>query len=654
MNTKVNAKTGIIINNLVKAIKFIMILFLSTLTLHASKNIDVSWHIHSYYEEDSRSFNIYDILKLEKQNKFQDYDNKGSVFSKGYTKSTYWIKVLIDNKTSSNAIRSFQLDNSWLDEVDIYLVQDNYILHNWMIGDKRIHNPSNHKSLHPNIELNVPSGKSILYLKVSTVEAFIVPFTIDTPDNISQSTLLKLSFFAALYATIFIMALYHLLLFFSSRDKSYLFYTFFMFSFILTNSSYSGFQYQIFLHDSLCLPSFLNAFYIFTYQYIGVLFVIIFLDTKRTMPKVHRLLLSFIAIDISIQVITYIFELEHLKQSLAVASLTIFGPMLLWVSLYALKNNSQSNRIFAWGIFFSLIGSTITALCAYGLLPYTFFYFHAVEFGFLIDAVLISLALASKLKYISNQLHDTIATLKEKDIQIEKEIQARLASEYISYENSKLANLGEMIGNIAHQWRQPLAQLSYINAFLHEYIPSKDKKVIEKLEKTDNIIEFMSDTLNNFQDFYINDDTETSFKLYDTIKTVLDLTKHSIELNSIKIILDIDNTITIHGNKNLYAQVVLSLIQNSATVIKDRNIENSFIRISLKLENSKSYLSIEDNAEGIKFMPIEKIFSIFVKTPKSSSTGIGLYMSKKIIVHKFQGTINVSNTKNGALFIIVV
>jgi signal transduction histidine kinase len=634
--------------------KLLIILFLCILPLHASKNTDVTWYIDSYYQDVSNDLNINDIFKLEKQNKFQHYTNSENVFSKGYTKDTYWIKVLIHNATASNARRDFQLDNSWLDEVDMYLVQDTHIISHWINGDKRIYKPSNNKSLHPNIQLNIPNGKSILYIKVSTEEAFIVPFTIDTTENISQSTLLKLSFMAALYATIFIMALYHLFLFFYSRDKNYLFYTLFMFIFILTNSSYSGFQYQLFLHDSLSLPSFLNALYIFTYQYIGVLFVMSFLETKRTMPKIHRILLSFLAINISIHVVTYILGLTHLMQTIAVISMTIFGPMLLAISLYALKNNSQSNRLFALGIFFSLIGSTVTALCAHGILPYTFLYFHAVEFGFIIDAVLISLALASKLKHISNQLLDTIGILKEKEVQIQKEIHSRLVSERISYENSKLANLGEMIGNIAHQWRQPLAQLSYINAFLQEHLTNKDEKVILKLQKTDNIIGFMSDTLNNFQNFYINDNTETNFKPSDVINTVLDLTRHSIELNSIKIILDIDSTLTIYGNKNLYAQVVLALIQNSATTTKERNIQNPFIHISLKQENLKSRLNIEDNAEGIKVVPAQNIFSLFVKTPESSSMGIGLYMSKKIIVEKFCGTIEVQNTADGALFIVVV
>jgi hypothetical protein len=207
--------------------KLFIILLLCILPLQASGTQDVTWKINAYYEDTSNKLSINAVLTITKQNQFENYLQSDTVFSKGYTKSTYWIKVLLHNATPKNAQRGFQLDHSWLDEIDLYLVQDTHILHQWMYGDKRPYNLTYNKSLHPHIKLNIPSGTSILYLKVSSEEPLIVPFTIDTLDNTTHATLIKLSFFAAIYAAVFIMALYHLFLFFSIREKNYLFYTLF-------------------------------------------------------------------------------------------------------------------------------------------------------------------------------------------------------------------------------------------------------------------------------------------------------------------------------------------------------------------------------------------------------------------------------------------
>ena len=219
----------------------------------------------------------------------------------------------------------------------------------------------------------------------------------------------------------------------------------------------------------------------------------------------------------------------------------------------------------------------------------------------------------------------------------------------IMQEQSKFAALGEMIAIIAHQWRQPLAQLNFNNIFLKKKI--KDVKLKKELEDNEEIIHFMSDTIRNFEDFYKKSDN-TNFNPIESIKQVFKIVESIIELRGINIQKNISSTLTIYGNPNSLSQVLLSIIQNSLDAIKLRDIDNPFIKIKLFDTDEYIVVTIEDNAGGIKEEPISKIFEPFISKKKIPSTGIGLYMSKLIIQEKFNGKIEAKNSGNGAIFTI--
>ncbi len=216
-------------------------------------------------------------------------------------------------------------------------------------------------------------------------------------------------------------------------------------------------------------------------------------------------------------------------------------------------------------------------------------------------------------------------------------------------EQSKFAALGEMIAIIAHQWRQPLAQLNFNTIFLKKKV--KDEEVKKELENNEDIIHFMSDTIKNFEDFYKKSDN-SNFNPIISIKQVFKIVDSIIKLREIKIIKEINSKIFIYGNSNSLAHVILSIIQNSLDAIKLREIKEAFIKITLNDSEKYIVITIEDNAGGIKEEPISKVFQPFISKKKIPSTGIGLYMSKLIIEDKFSGKIKAENTKNGAKFSI--
>jgi len=216
-------------------------------------------------------------------------------------------------------------------------------------------------------------------------------------------------------------------------------------------------------------------------------------------------------------------------------------------------------------------------------------------------------------------------------------------------EQAKFAALGEMIAIIAHQWRQPLAQLSFNCMYLKKKI--KDPQLIDEAEKNQDIIHFMSETITNFQDFYKKTDN-TNFNPIVSIEQALKIVDSSLNLSQVKVIKETESKLIIFGNSNSLAHVVLSIIQNIVDVVKTRNIHDPTIKISLKDTNKNIILNIEDNAGGIKVNPIEDIFKPFNSKKSTPSTGIGLYMSKLVVENQFNGTIKADNVKDGAKFII--
>ncbi|MDR0407503.1 MAG: type IV pili methyl-accepting chemotaxis transducer N-terminal domain-containing protein, partial [Campylobacteraceae bacterium] len=205
---------------------------------------------------------------------------------------------------------------------------------------------------------------------------------------------------------------------------------------------------------------------------------------------------------------------------------------------------------------------------------------------------------------------------------------------------AKFAALGEMIAIIAHQWRQPLAELGLNNMYLKKKIIQKELE--EELSKNEEIIRFMSETITNFENFYKN----TKSVWFDpkiAIEQALNITEKILKLKDIKLFLELKTHIKVYGQQNGLAQVILSIIQNAVDKHGMNDNPDKWIKITIKSEDKKLFLRISDNAGGIHVKPIEAIFEPFHTGKKSSSTGLGLYMSKLVIKDRFGGDLSALN-----------
>lgn len=241
---------------------------------------------------------------------------------------------------------------------------------------------------------------------------------------------------------------------------------------------------------------------------------------------------------------------------------------------------------------------------------------------------------------------------ENKDIAIVANIQdisnEKLNNEILE-QQSKLAVLGEMIAIIAHQWRQPLSQLSFNCMYIKK--KTEDPDIINESIENEEIIQFMSETISNFQDFYKKTD-DAIFNPVVSINQALKIVDSILELHQVQLIKEIESTIKIYGNANSLAHIILSIIQNTIDIIRVSKVTNPCIKITLQDSPQNIRLSIQDNAGGIKVNPIDDIFKPFHSKKEKPSTGIGLYMSKMIIKDHFKGSISATNKDTGAEFLI--
>ena len=247
---------------------------------------------------------------------------------------------------------------------------------------------------------------------------------------------------------------------------------------------------------------------------------------------------------------------------------------------------------------------------------------------------------------------------KELEKKIGEELEKNKDKDKLIFQQNKMAALGEMLGNISHQWRQPLMEINSIflpiEAKLSMDIAIEKDELIDSINKLNDITNYMSNTIDDFRDFFATDKEKIEFKLLDQINSTINIISGVLKSDNIKLDIIIQKNPILIGYKNEYSQVLINIISNARDILVQRKIQNPYIKISIYEENNNIITTIEDNAGGIIVDPIEKIFEPFSTYEKRNGTGLGLFMSKLIIENNMNGKLEANNTKDGAIFKIII
>ena len=222
----------------------------------------------------------------------------------------------------------------------------------------------------------------------------------------------------------------------------------------------------------------------------------------------------------------------------------------------------------------------------------------------------------------------------------------------------RMAVMGEMINNIAHQWRQPLNTLGLVIQqvpLYHEMGDLNSEFLEENTRKSMELIQHMSTTINDFRNFFRSDKEMVTFGINQVIVRTLSLIEQSFQDQKINIAFDTVGNPSANGYPNEYAQVLLNILMNARDALVGNNTANALISIRAAEEGNTSVVTITDNGGGIPNEIIGRLFDPYFTTKgPDKGTGIGLYMSKTIIEKNMGGRLTVSNTELGADFRIEV
>jgi two-component system, sensor histidine kinase LadS len=321
--------------------------------------------------------------------------------------------------------------------------------------------------------------------------------------------------------------------------------------------------------------------------------------------------------------------------------ISLFG-FLLWFALLSEILKLAKERFFVYlFISYSIISLAYIyqALVTAGIVQINILSTYSVSAASIVETIFFVVAFA---KYL-------------RKLEMEKQQQKRLIDYQIRF-----ASIGKVITNISHQWKVPLVRAGTLLMHAETLIATKQPDIISKMKPIidqlrDNF-KFMQKTVDEFYTLYSKQSIEAPFDPFIIIHDIWGmLSLKAVAANTSIEILPPPESIRMNGFEHYFSHIIMILIDNSIDAALERKVKQSHIRITMELHHKKINFIVEDDCGGISQSPIESIFEMDISSKQEEDStlhGVGLSMAKTIITEKFTGTISVTNTKNGARFIL--
>ena len=523
----------------------------------------------------------------------------------------------------SKKIEVYELSNNIIDAKSKYNILDN-TSKNFLTGSSLIY------------PFSILSGqKKILYIKNIPMVTNIVDFSIyDKKENLNA--LLNKTFYSNIIIIILItLGLYNLMLFIYNKRQEFFYYALY-----LLNAGI-GFVYMYgTLYNNFFIYGELTYWFSITATLVS-LFLILFIqytfDTKNSYKQIHKLL-NIIIYAVFINILSaFIVDLTFAMELLKILFAFSFG-VLVYFSYTLLKTSHPLGKLFTTAYFIYILGMIITLLSMSNILPLNFFTFHASGFSLVIEAILFSYLMHYHVKILEQKLQ------KQRKVIISK---------------NKKAQLGEMISAVTHQWKQPLARTTAITSFIEfklEVEGSIQKTELEKkLSQINNNIFFLSETIDDFKNFFNNNTKKEQVDVEVIINKALSFSKSDTLTKEIIIKTDLNFTAEIMTYKNDLLHVILNVLQNVKESFSNSEEKIKIIKIFGETIDSKISIDFTDNAGGIPPKELPFIFNEQYTIDNSDANiRTGLYLTQNIIQEQLKGSIKAINIENGTIFRIII
>ncbi len=634
-------------------IKIILLFCLSfnllySLTLDEDKKYSFNNEIQ-YVEDKDNNLEFNNLKNLK-------YSNN-NIINFGIVDSAYWF--VLDVNLTQNAKKKdwyLKIEYPLLDKVDIYISDQNNTLH-YVDGDMIDASKKQFKNKDILFKLNFSdSSAQQIVLKVKTSGSLQLPCYIMDSTTLMEDSAISYIMQGFYFGILFIIIFYNLVLYYKTLEKQYIFYISFVFSFSLWQLLLNGIGSTYIWSDFEIITQY-GALYFMQFSIIfSVLFSKYFLDISNNMKSIEKYIDMYVVLNLFIFVLIFLLEYKYMVQIIIFISfITMLVIFILGVARY--MQGEKAALYFSLGWLSFLLANLLFSLHKFGLIDGFDILTSAQQIGSAFEMIFLSWSISYKLaeskKMYLEKIENNNVVLKD---EIESAINDARAKDDMIISQSRLAALGEMIEQIAHQWRQPLNTISLLNQdiYFKSQLSTLKTEDIEKLHtKVDESVAYMSNTINDLREYHLGDTAQVPVAIEDVIRVSISLNEAVLKFSNILVKCECGETNLISANKNELVQVFMNIIKNSIDAIKSNDIKKPIISISSHLIDKEIFIEIEDNAGGIDDKIMHKIFDSYFSTKKAEfGSGIGLYMSKSIIERNADGEIDVENTEHGAKFTI--
>lgn len=583
--------------------------------------------------------------------------SQGQTYSFGFTRENVWIRFVVDRCEILEDKWIINIDNPHLDQYTLYIQRNDMLEKIAAGGDSQPFGGRQYSSRTFWQDLQA-DNHAVYYLHVKSDGALQVPIKLERLDDALRNENRSMILFGLYYGIVLLLLIFNIIFFMIYKEMHYFNYLIFLGSYMLWQLGIDGIGFQWIWPESTWLANSGISLFFFITSWTVFWFAKNFLQVRRFKPALCGVF--FFAELSSIAGIVMAVTMEfYFSIKIAAFWMALIPLILIYAGIRVLAEYKPA-RFYLIGWSFFLFTTLLTSLDKFGwlMLPYISVE-HLQQFGSLWLMIFFSYALSDRNKLLTTshiqRLQQINSTLLD---EIDERVNEIRSKDQLMIQQSRQAAMGEMIENIAHQWRQPLHQLSLIqqNIFFGYQLNSLTSEQMQKYqEQSDQLFVFMGDTIDDFRNFFQPDKMRESFHLHESIEKVQGIVKASLSRNKIKFDFTYKENDALVGYANEFSQVVLNIINNAKDVLLERKIKNPKIVIKHAFQDNKHTVTICDNAGGIDKSVIGSIFDPYFTTKfKSQGTGIGLYMSKMIIEKSMGGTLTVSNTGSGACFSIVL
>ena len=343
--------------------------------------------------------------------KFQQaggYKSTKNYLNFGINDEAQWLVIPIENHTLSNINKRVSVETSWLDSVDIYLFSNNHFLIKHHLGDKYPYHSRVVNSRYFELDVSFPVEASILLIRVESPDPMVIPIYIRNIEERYQALTVESFRYGIVYGAIIALALYNLFLAVSLKSRENLLYSLYMFAFMLMNISYTGHGYAWLWSGSPTFQKWSNIIFMSGHVIVGLLFSLEFLRLKYYIKTLHKFVILYIFWIITSVGLSVLFDNHAVSIKLAFINMFIFSLLVMYLGVVAIIKKLQSANYFFIATLMGVCGALITCLTVWGLNEYSAIAYLSIDFGMMLEAILLSLALANKFNRIETERNSAI------------------------------------------------------------------------------------------------------------------------------------------------------------------------------------------------------------------------------------------------------